>query len=893
MKTLRRTWKRLLGLTGKPRRERELADEIASHLEMLIEENIRAGMTPEQAERAARLTFGGIEAAKESYRDQRGLPFIESSLADLRYALRSLRKNKGYALTALLVLALGIGSTTAIFSVVNQLLLKPLPISDPDRLVALVQGPEGSRNMTASPALFAHWRAQSSVLTDVSAFVADDTVMNYTGAELVEQWRTQRASADFFGCVGFHVLYGRTFTQDEDLPNAARVVVLDEGLWRRRFSSDSSIVGKTVSLNGTPNTVVGVVATPPFVREFGAPPEVYVPMRLDPASQDLGSYFEVIARVKPRVTFAQAKARLHASADQYRAKYPGILGPQDTLSLIPVGELVTGYLRPVLGVLLGAVGLVLLIACANVANLMLVRGASRRREIGIRAAIGASRSRIVRQLFCESALLALAGGGLGLWLGYGGIRALLAASDAGFPLVGDSGEAVLLDWRVAGFVLLISLLAAVLFGLFPALSSSRIELNTFLKDGGQGAGWRKSRARAALVVLEVSLSVVLLVGSALLIRSFVALYRVNRGFETKNVMTMQTLMGGPKYAASAGLADTIRIGLDRLRAIPGVAAASAGEQIPLQGVSSLPFDTPGNPRPAESQGAGWAIISPGYFDVFKIPVKRGREFNDRDIGSAPAVAVINETMAKLFWKGHDPLGDRISIGRGIMQELKDEPVREIVGIAGDVRDAGLQNTPRPVMYVPQAQVPDAFAANFFHDDFMKWVVRTRDQPGKLAPVIQKQLQQATGLPVSDFMTMDQVVAQSLSEQRFSLLLMTVFGGAALLLAAMGLYGLMAYTVEQRRRELGIRLALGADARRVRNMVVRQGMRMALAGVLIGIAASFALARTLESLLFAVKARDPLVFVAVPVLLAAVAFFAVWFPAVRSSRVDPVEALRYE
>lgn len=892
MKTLRRSWKRLLGLAAKPRRERELSDEIAAHIAMLTEDNLRAGMTPEQAQREARLTFGGFEATKESYRDQRGLPWIESLFTDFRYALRGLRKSKGFALTAVAVLALGIGSTTAIFSIVNQLLLKPLPIPDPDRLVALVEGPAGSRNMSSSPAMFAHWRAQSTVLMDVSAFVGDDTAMNYTGGQVVEQWRSQRASADFFDCVGFHVLYGRTFTQDEDVPNAPRVVVLDEGLWRRRFSGDPGIVGKAVSLNGVPNTVVGVVATPAGIREFGTPPEVYVPMRLDPASHDLGGYFNAMARLKPGVTLAQAKARVQASAGEYRAKYPGYLGQQETLSLMPLSEMLTGYFRPVLGVLLGSVGLVLLIACANVANLMLVRGAVRRREIGIRTAIGASRSRIVRQLLSESVLLALAGGGLGLALGYGGIRALLAANNAGLPLVGENGETVLLDWRVLGFVLAASLLTSLLFGLLPALSSSKIELNSFLKDGGHGAGWRKGRVRSALVVLEVSLSVVLLVGSALLIRSFVALYRVNRGFETRNVMTMQTLMGGPKYATSAGLADTIRIGLDQLRAIPGVAAASAGEQIPLQGVSDLPFDFSGRP-PGGSQAAGWAVISPGYFDVFNIPMKRGREFDDRDTGGAPPVVIINETMARQFWKDRDPLGDRIHIGRGIMKELKDEPVRQIIGIAGDVRDVGLQSEPRPVMYVPQAQVPDAFNANFFHDDFMKWVVRTREQPGKLAPVIQKQLQQATGLPVSDFMMMDQVVAQSLSQQRFSLLLMTVFGGAALLLAAMGMYGLMAYSVQQRTREIGIRLALGADARQVRSMVVRQGMRMALAGALIGIVASWALARTLESLLYGVKARDPLAFVAVPALLAAVAFSAVWFPAVRSSRVDPVEALRYE
>jgi cell division protein FtsX len=487
----------------------------------------------------------------------------------------------------------------------------------------------------------------------------------------------------------------------------------------------------------------------------------------------------VAARLKPGVTLEQGKERLQASASEFRVKFPLVLGAKGGFSLRTFREFFIGDVEMLLEVLLSAVGLVLLIACANVANLLLVPGANRRCEIGIRAAIGATRGRIARQLLIESILLALVSGAFGLLLGYGGIRALLIGNAEGLQRMAENGAAVFLDWRLLAFALAASLLAALLFGLFPAL---------------------------------------------------------------------------------------------HLRTVPRSQDLERQTVLPLQ------------------RNAG-TTVSPGFFDVFKIPVTHGRAFTERDGASAPPVAMINETMAKIYFKDRDPLKDRIVIGRKLMKEFQDEPARQIIGIAADVRDTGLSNTPRPVMYVPWAQLPDV--ADAFWNEPMAWVVRTQTPPQKLVPAIQEQVRQATGVPVSDVLLMDQVVAQSTTRQRFSMLLMTIFGCAALLLAAIGIYGLMAHTVEQRTQEIGIRLALGAEATQLRNMVVRQGMSLALAGVVIGLGAAWGVSRLMESLLFGVKPRDPVVFVAVPVALSAVPLLSVWLPARRALRVDPAVALRHD
>jgi putative ABC transport system permease protein len=828
---------------------------------------------------------------------------MNAFLRDVRHSIRMFLKSPGFTITAVAALALGIGAVTAIFSIVNTVLLKPLPVADADRLVVPMttyvneKGESGSGPI-ASPAKFEFWRKQSSVLQYLSAFTT--TVMNYTGSEVAEQWHSMQASADVFRCWEIPILRGRSFTQDEDLPDAPRVVVIGKELWARRFASDPQILGKTISLSGEAHTVVGIAGSSAGLREFGPLPDVYVPFRLDPNTTDQGNFFLTAARLKPGVTLEQAKARMQVAAGEFSTKFPDQAPPKDSrfgFTVVTFREMLVGDIRPLLWVLLGAVGLVLLIACANVANLLLARATGRRREIAIRTAIGAGRARMVRQLLTESVLLSLAGGALGLLLGFAGIRALLAVNTAGLPMVGDSGAGVAIDWRVAAFALTVSLVTGIVFGLFPALQASRVDLNSVLKEssGRSGTGLRQNKARAALVISEVGLAVVLLVGSALLIRTFVAMYRVERGFETKNVVTMQMSLTGPKFLKSAGAADSIRAGVERVLALPGVAAATATCCVPLQGGYNLNFDVIGRPPAglSSNQDAGWVPMSPGFFDVFKIPLRRGRTFTDKDDNKSQPVVVINETMAKKYWKDGDPLKDRIVLGRGVMKELNDEPERQIVGIVGDVRDQGLDNEPRPTAYVPQAQLPDALNAWLVRQTPMTWVVRTQTEPHSLVPAIREQLRQATGLPAGDVTSMDEIVSFSTGRQRFSMLLMTVFGSAALLLAAIGIYGLMAYTVEQRTQEIGIRMALGAEASQVRNMVVRQGMGLALAGVVVGMAAAWALSRIIESFLFGVKARDPLVFVAVPLVLSAVSLFAVWLPAHRASRVNPLDSLRYE
>ena len=823
---------------------------------------------------------------------------MESFLRDLRQSLRMFAGSPAFTLAAIAALTLGIGANTAIFSVVNAVLLKPLAIPDFERVVVFMNVSPNNTNPGGSPAKFNHYRAQTEVVQDVSAF--NTGVVNFTGSGFPEQLRSGRVSAEFFQLMSPPMVRGRGFLPEEDLPNGPKVTVISSRLWETRFSADPEIVGKSISLGDEPYTIVGVLGSFDF-REFGPTPQVWVPFQFDPNSTDQGHYFQVLGRLKPGVTLQQADARLNASAADYRAKFPTAIGPRNTFGVQPVREVIVGdETRESLLIYGGAVSFVLLIACANVANLLLVRATGRRREIAIRSAIGGSRGRIIRQLLTESIVLSLAGGLFGLFVGWAGIRALLSVNTAGLPRVGEDGALVSLDWTVVAFTVAVSLATGVIFGLIPALQSSRADLTTTLKEsaGRSGTGFRQNKIRSMLVVAEVALALVLLIGSALLIRTAVALGRVDPGFDTHNVLTMRMSLKGAPYEKAEAVEQVVRNGAEQLRAIPGVELASATCCVPLQGGYGLPFRIIGRPLAADSQGpfhggAGWMTVSPGYFEVFRIPVKRGRTFTERDTSTSTPVAIINEAMAREFWPDADPLSDRLLIGKGVMREFESEGERQVIGVVADIKSNGLDTEPQPQMWVPQAQVPDAANALNVSLTPLSWIVRTTVPPQAVSEAIQNQLRQATGLPVANVRSMDEIVALSVSRQKFNMWVMTVFGACALLLAAIGIYGLMAYSVEQRTQEIGIRLALGAQTSQVRRMVVRQGMMLALAGVVIGLAAAFGLARLITAFLFGVTATDPLVFAGVPLLLTAVALLAVWLPARRASAVDPLIALRYE
>jgi len=829
---------------------------------------------------------------------RRGLARTMNTIGkDVKQAWRGFRENPVFTVTAVLALTLGIGVNIAIFSVVNTVLLKPIPFESPDTLVMPMNTNDGAiAGPGASPGKYMHWRAQSDVLEHVTAFRS--IPLNFERGDVLENVQVHQVTAEFFDAFRPPLFTGRVFTADEDLPNAGRTVVLGENFWRQRLGADPEIVGQSITLSGNPYTVVGIIARSFEFRDFGAG-DMYVPFQFDPNTKDQGHYFLSAGRLKPGVTLEQAQARLAASAASYREQFPNAMNPKSGFSALSYQETIVGQARSSLYVALGAVGLVLLIACANVANLLLIRATGRRREMAMRVALGAGRWRIVQQLLTESVLLSLIGGVLGIVLGYIGMRLLLTVNTAGLPRLGDAGSLLGMDWRVVAFGLGLSILTGLLFGLIPALVASRADLNSVIKDSSSrsGSGLRQNKTRSVLVLVEVSLAVVLLVGAALLIRTSFALGSVDPGFQAKNVLTMRTSLSGPQYRTSAGVAQTARTALERIRQVPGVVAATMTCCVPLQGGYGLPFTIVGKPHEGPFAGGGAINFSAsGYFDAFNIPVVRGRAFDDdRDTGSSPPVVIINQAFVKQYFKEGDPIGERILVGGGAanMRELTTEPIREIVGIVGDVRAGGIGNDPGPTMYMPLAQEPDALNALMQASGAMGWIVRTNGGTETVSGTVQNIVRQETGVPVTNVQGMDDIVSVSISRQRLNMLLMTVFGASALALAAIGIYGLMAYSVQQRTQEIGIRLALGALPARVRRGVITQGMVLVGIGVAVGTAVAFFLAKVLASVLFGVAAHDVFVFVGVPLVLGAAAFAAVAIAAQRASRVDPLDALRYE
>jgi predicted permease len=812
---------------------------------------------------------------------------------DFRHAIRLFLQGGAFTVTAVIALALGIGANTAIFSLVNTVLLKEPPFPSASRIVILeTKTPQGSFQ-GASPAKFAHWSQQTDVLEDVSAFAGG--ILNWTGGQTPRQLRAERVSSGYFRLFGVPMVMGRPFNAQQDLPDAAPTVLISEGVWKSYFASDPNILGKVIVLGSQPHTITGVVSTRFDFQDFGDAPEVWVPFQLNPNSNDQGHFFQAAARVKSGITFEQANARLGASAAAFRHKFPNGVGRDESFSAETLkSALVQGAERSI-WVLVAAVGFVLLIACANVANLLLARAEMRKREIAIRAALGAGRARIIRQLLTESLLLSAAGALLGLILGVLSIRALLSVNTADLPRVGTDGSMVSLDWRVLVFTLAITLLTSVIFGLFPAWRSARADLNATIREGANrsGSGFRQNKARTLLVVVEVALSVVLLVGAGLLIRTAAAIYAVKPGFDTHQVLTMRMSLSGKSLATSAAVEQLIRQATDRLEALPGVEIASATCCVPLEGGYGIGFKILGRPLTDGpfNGGGGFKSVSPGYFEVFRIHVIRGRSFTKRDNHAGAPVVMINQSMARRHWPKNNPLQDRIVIGKGMMPEFDAEPARQIIGVVADQRDGSLNQDPQPEMYVPNEQLTDAIQELNAKIRPLSWVVRTHGDPMQLRSAVEETLRQVTGLPVSDVRSMAEVVARSTSRQRFHMLLMSVFGSLSLLLAAIGIYGLMAYSVEQRTQEIGIRMALGAERSNVRGMVIRQGMTFTVLGLLAGMIGAFALAKQLSSFLFGVTAWDPLVFGTIPIVLLGTALLAVWWPAHRATQVDPAETLR--
>jgi predicted permease len=820
---------------------------------------------------------------------------IEDLARDLRYAARMLRRTPAFTATALAVLAVGIGANTAVFSVVNAVLLEPLPYPAPDRIVQVMSVSRVNKSVLVSVPKFNMWRSGDRVFAALAAYHAGDPGMNLTGGDRPEHLRAMHVSADYFAVFGARLREGRTFSADEDRPNGARVAVISHGLWIRRFGSDPRTVGSSIQLGGHAYQVIGLLA-PGFSPEPAA--EIWLPLQADPFSQDHSNYLRVAGRLQAGVTLRGARAAVNSTTIPFRRKFPFALEPWEEFEVRSLRDVMVSDAATALRLLTGAVVFVLLIACANVANLLLARGQRRRREIATRLALGANRSRVMRQLLTESVLLAFAGGAAGLALGYTALRALLAAAPAGIPRIGADGSGVAADTTVLLFTLSVSLGTGMLFGVVPALTAARTELGAAFKDAGSAVeiGWRRRRWPAILVAGEITLALVLLVGSGLLIKTFIALRTVDRGFDPHNVLTLDVSLSGAGMDDTGSLMRYVRNAEERLATMGGVGYVAAARSLPLEPAFGLPFMIDG--RALSGVGgpfhgiASWHSVSPQYFDVFRIRLRRGRTFDRHDVAGARPVAIINETMARRYWQRGDPLRDRLEIGASAGPEFGDAP-RRIVGVVDDIRDDQANRAPIPLIYVPLAQVTDAMTSRNNRLYALRWSVRTGGVGAAgVASVVEQELRAAGGgLPIARVRTMEQVVAGATARAAFSMTLLTTFAAVALLLAVVGLYGLMSYSVQQRTQEIGIRMALGAVPADVRRMVLVDGLRLAAAGVGTGLVAALILTRLMVGLVFGVSTYDPGVFAAVVVLLSAVALAAAYVPARRVTRINPLTALR--
>ncbi|HEY9517350.1 MAG TPA: ABC transporter permease [Gemmatimonadaceae bacterium] len=801
---------------------------------------------------------------------------METLMQDIRYGLRSLRRSPAFTLIAVLTLALGIGANSAIFSVVNGVLLRPLAYANPDRLVMVWGHHEGIGREAASLPDFLDWREQSTVFESLSAVA--NTRFDITGDGEPERIEAALTTANFFRVLGVTPALGRAFNAEEETSGRDRVVVLSHGFWERRFGARADVVGRTITLSGLPFTVVGIA---PAGFKFGNPSDLWAPLRTDTTRGRRADFLTVVGRLKPGATFDQAQAQMTTIGRALEAQYPES-NTGWSPELVSLKEQMVGGMRPALLVFMGAVGLVLLIACANVANLTMMRAAAREREMAIRAALGAGRQRIVRQMMTESLLISLLGGALGLLLAAWGMSALGAAQIGQIPRLDESG----VDGWVLAFTLVLSIVTGILFGLVPALRLVSGKPQASLREGARGAsgGIGVHQLRGALVLAEVALALVLLVGAGLLIRSFDRLSQVNPGFDSHAVLSAQIVLPRARYAESTSQLAFFDQLLQNARSMPGVESASLTSDAPLSGGGNyLSFEVAGRPQPSSSaiQDATVLVTGPEYFRALRIPLRSGRAFSAHDDARATRVAVINSAMARRYWAGTDPIGARITLG----DPADSASWRTVVGVVGDVRQNALNDDPYPQLFLPLAQTPQRS---------MLLLVRTTGDPATLATPIRRAVTALdSDLPVSDVRTLDERLQQSIAQPRVSMMLLGLFALMALVLAAVGIYGVLSYTVAQRTRELGIRMALGAESNSVMRLVIRQAMAPALIGVLLGLAGAWGATRLMATLLFGVSATDPATFIMVSLFLLAVALVASWLPARRATRVDPLVALRAE
>ena len=924
---------RLRSLFKRDRIEQELASELRFHLEELTEQNVSKGMTREEARYAALRELGGVEQIKEECRDMRRVNYIENFFQDIRYGARMLAKNPGFTIIAVLTLALGIGANTAIFSVVNAVVLRPLPYSHSDRLVWIAESIPALKSEVATGGDYVDWKDQNHTLDRIAAY---DTVyrgslsegaggagsadFNLTGRGTAARVHSAFVSASFFATLGVEPQLGRAFTENEDQPNGPHVVVLMHSFWQQYFGSDAHVLGQTVNLDAAPYTVIGVMpASFRFPGDSDA--QILLPLALNQASERLRiaqRHVRIIGRLKPGVSLAAARAdldeirkRAQPSGGPILAKGGGGQGrtmpaprrggpggqlrynhsgppetapPASELKVVPLAEHLAGNLRPAMVTLLGAVGLVLLIACANVANLLLTRGSARTREMALRAALGAGRWRLVRQLLVESVTLAVAGGTAGLLLAAWGVNliARLIPAGAGGGILAVAAPKV--DGNVLLFALAVSVLTGILFGLAPAVTVTRSDLAEGLKEGAQVAspGGRRGWLRGALAVSELSLALVLLIGAGLLIKSFYRLLQVDPGFVPERVLTMDLSLTDARYPAPQQKSEFFSQVLRRVESLPGVRSAALADSLPLSPYQGFLLMSPNHLLPRAALSSSTTVmmrmltVSPGYFYTLGIPVLKGRTFTDHDDEQALKVAVVNEALARHLWPTEDPIGKQFPPPRGNFT---------VVGVVGNIHHEGLSQETEAEFYVPYFQSPG---------DSVQLAVRSAADPDSIVSAVRAQIRDVDpDQPLYHVATLQQVLSESLAPRRFNMLLLGIFAGIALPLATVGIYGVMAFSVTQRTHEIGIRMALGAQKGDVLRMVVGQGLKLALIGVAIGIAGALALTRFLSSLLYGVKPTDPLTFVAVSLILTAVALLASYMPARRATKVDPMVALRYE